>query len=76
MSTAAKFTITADQITDVAPVFFNAKRVPLFVGKPGMAKTAFVREAANALSRNRLLKKMARECAGLLSCEPGKHQLR
>ena len=51
MSTAAKFTITADQITDVAPVFFNAKRVPLFVGKPGMAKTAFVREAANALSR-------------------------
>ena len=38
--------ITADQIADYLPVFYHSKRVPLFVGKPGIAKTAFVREGA------------------------------
>lgn len=44
------FTITADQITDAVPVFHRSKRVPLFVGPPGIAKTAFVREAALEMS--------------------------
>jgi len=42
----AQYHITADQIADYASVFFHSKRVPLFVGPPGIAKTAFVREAA------------------------------
>lgn len=48
--TTPAYQITADQIADVAPVFFNSRRVPLFVGPPGIAKTAFVREAAKALA--------------------------
>lgn len=46
------FTITADQIAEVLPVFYNAKRVPLFVGSPGTAKTAFVHEAAAEMTRS------------------------
>jgi len=42
----AAYHITADQIADYASVFYHSKRVPLFIGKPGIAKTAFVREAA------------------------------
>jgi dynein-related subfamily AAA family protein len=43
------FTITADQIADVVPVFYNAKHTPLFVGRPGIAKTAMIREGARLL---------------------------
>jgi len=42
----ATYSIKADQIVDVIPVFATARRVPLFVGPPGCAKTAMVREAA------------------------------
>ena len=47
---ANAFTITADQLVDVVPVFHRSRRTPLFVGRPGIAKTAFVREAAIDLS--------------------------
>ena len=44
------FAVTADQLVDMVPVFHHAKRTPLFVGRPGIAKTAFVREAAVELT--------------------------
>lgn len=50
MARAEAYTITADQIADLVPTFYQSKRVPLFVGPPGIAKTAFVREAATAMS--------------------------
>ena len=43
--------IKADQIVNVLPVTHASRRVPLFLGKPGIAKTAFVREAAAEMSR-------------------------
>ncbi len=42
----AKLTVTADRIADMIPMFALANRVPLFIGKPGIAKTAFTNEAA------------------------------
>lgn len=45
------YTITADQIADVLPTFIMAKRVPLFVGRPGIAKTAFVHQGAAEYGR-------------------------
>lgn len=50
MTSKIAYSITADQITDVAPIFYAAHRTPLYVGTPGIAKTAFVREAAKALT--------------------------
>lgn len=43
--------IKADQILDVLPVTHASRRVPLFIGKPGIAKTAFVHEAAADIGR-------------------------
>lgn len=52
MTTAAKpYAITADRIEDVIPAFYFSKRVPMFRGKPGIAKTAFVREGAGRIAR-------------------------
>lgn len=53
MTTAAQkpYEITADRIADVVPTFYHSKRVPLFRGRPGIAKTAMVREGANTLSK-------------------------
>ncbi len=48
--TTAAYSITADQIADVIPVFYNSRRVPLFVGPPGIAKTAFTRVGATELA--------------------------
>lgn len=48
----AAYHITADQIADYAGVFYHSKRVPLFIGKPGIAKTAFVREAALVIGKS------------------------
>lgn len=50
MSSQATYHITADQISDLIPVFYHSKRVPMLVGRPGIAKTAFVREGAAELS--------------------------
>lgn len=49
MSIDNGYSISADKIADYAPVFYNAGRTPLFIGPPGIAKTAFVREAARSL---------------------------
>lgn len=51
MTATAEYYITSDQIADYAQVFYNAKRTPLFIGPPGIAKTAFVREAASSLAQ-------------------------
>jgi len=45
------YAITADKIARVIPVFYHSRRVPLFRGKPGIAKTAMVREGAATISR-------------------------
>lgn len=45
------YKIRADEIAEVAIAFHSSRRVPLFVGPPGIAKTAFVREAATTLDR-------------------------
>lgn len=45
-----QYTITADQITDAVITHWHAKRTPLFLGSPGIGKTAFVREAAAHIS--------------------------
>lgn len=44
------YTTSASSIADLIPVFFRAKRVPYFVGRPGIAKTAMVREGALRLA--------------------------
>jgi hypothetical protein len=49
--TTLSYTISADEIVDVAPIYYAAKRTPLFVGSPGCGKTAFVREAAEEIRR-------------------------
>lgn len=46
----ASFNISASSIADLIPTFFHAKRVPYFVGRPGIAKTAMVREGAKRLA--------------------------
>lgn len=43
--------ISASDITTVLPAFYAAGRVPYFVGKPGIAKTAMVRRGAQVLSQ-------------------------
>ena len=43
--------IPADRIVDIIPVTHVSRRVPLFIGPPGIAKTAFVHEAAADMSR-------------------------
>lgn len=48
-NSALTYSIKADQIAEAVPVYFLSKRVPLFVGPPGIAKTAFVREGARAI---------------------------
>lgn len=45
------YSITADKIVDLVPAFYHSKRVPLFRGRPGIAKTAMVREAAAFIAR-------------------------
>lgn len=45
------YSIKADQIAEVLPTFIMAKRVPLFVGRPGIAKTAFVHQGASECGR-------------------------
>lgn len=50
MAKSNPFAVTADQLVDIVPVFHASHRTPLFVGRPGIAKTAFVREAAVELS--------------------------
>lgn len=45
------YSVTADRIADLAPIFYASGRVPLFRGRPGIAKTAMVREAAQNMSR-------------------------
>jgi hypothetical protein len=45
------YTITADQIADIVAAFYLSHRVPLFTGKPGIAKTAFVREGAAKIAQ-------------------------
>ncbi len=47
MNAKQTYAIKANQIADAIAVYYMAKRVPLFVGPPGIAKTAFVREGAN-----------------------------
>jgi hypothetical protein len=47
----ASYSISADKIADILPVFTMAKRVPLLTGRPGIAKTAFVRQGAVELGR-------------------------
>lgn len=42
--------ITADQIANVIPGFYKSGVTPIFVGKPGIGKTAFVHEGAAELS--------------------------
>lgn len=49
-ATTAEYFITSDQIAEYAQVFYNSKRTPLFIGPPGIAKTAFVRQAARELA--------------------------
>lgn len=44
------FSIAANEMADVISVCYNAKRTPLFIGRPGIGKTAMVREAAAQLS--------------------------
>lgn len=44
-------TIPATEIASVIPTFYRAKRTPMFVGRPGIAKTAMVRVAAENLSQ-------------------------
>lgn len=44
------YNISADQISDLLPAFALSKRVPLFMGKPGTAKTAMVRHGASRMS--------------------------
>jgi hypothetical protein len=46
----ANFIVSASSIADLIPTFFRAKRVPYFVGRPGIAKTAMVREGAKQLA--------------------------
>lgn len=43
------FSIKADQIAEAVAIYHVSKRVPLFVGPPGIAKTAFVREGAHTI---------------------------
>lgn len=43
--------IKATEIAPMIPIFFDAKRVPMFVGRPGIAKTAMVRIGAQYLSK-------------------------
>lgn len=43
------YTISAEKIADYAAVFYHSGRTPLFIGPPGIAKTAFVRQAAKDL---------------------------
>lgn len=43
------FKISASSIAEIIPTMFNARRVPMFVGRPGIAKTAMVREGAKRL---------------------------
>jgi hypothetical protein len=47
------YRIKADKIADYASVFYNSGRTPLFIGPPGIAKTAFVRVAAKELAAQR-----------------------
>lgn len=44
------FTIQTTDIPTIISTMFKARRVPYFVGKPGVGKTAMVRDAAAALS--------------------------
>lgn len=46
----AAYEIKADRIPEVLPSFYRSRRVPLFVGRPGISKTAMVREAAAQMS--------------------------
>lgn len=47
----ANFSIPATAIADMITVFFHSRRVPMFVGRPGIAKTAMVRLGAKQLER-------------------------
>ena len=49
MNAPTTYSIKANQIAEAIPVFYKAKRVPLFTGRPGIAKTAFVRVGAQAI---------------------------
>lgn len=52
----SNFTVTADRIADLIPMFALAKRVPVFTGRPGIAKTAFTNQAAAEMTaRNKSL---------------------
>ena len=44
-----QLSIRANKIAEAIPVYYMAKRVPLFLGPPGIAKTAFVRVGANTI---------------------------
>lgn len=48
---SSTYSVTADAIADILPMYALAHRVPLFTGRPGIAKTAFVREAAAQMTR-------------------------
>lgn len=43
--------IATTEIADAVVHFYNAKRTPIFVGSPGMGKTALVREGGKQLSQ-------------------------
>lgn len=47
----AQFPVSASAIADMIPTFHRARRVPMFVGRPGIAKTAMVREGAKQLAQ-------------------------
>lgn len=48
---ATTFSIPATVIAELIPTFFRSRRVPMFVGRPGIAKTAMVREGAKMLEQ-------------------------
>jgi hypothetical protein len=59
--TALTYSIPADQIADLAPIFHRSKRVPLFVGPPGIAKTAMIRAAAEQMTASTGVQHSVRE---------------
>ncbi len=46
----ASYSVSAETIADIVPMFAMARRVPLFIGRPGIAKTAFVHQAGRDMS--------------------------
>lgn len=56
--TALTYSIKADQIAEAVAVYYLSKRVPLFVGTPGIAKTAFVREGAHQIGPDVLVREL------------------